>query len=180
MRVLIILLFALAECLGQSLKQPEKTCEIDGFEKLKVKELGKLLLGQWEYEYSYIDDSCFHIDNLGDLSTSYFFKKSNVGAIKFKYPKLYSFGKDKLLFGLICSHNKNPFGARTYPLVNTIAKDSSIVRITHYVEGNGVGKGYSYFLESVGQEKLVLRNERSYSLGAKRGIGIRHVYMKKP
>jgi len=137
MKALMILLLALVECSGQSLKQVKNSaCEIDDFENLNVKELDKLLLGEWEYKYSYVNDTCFHIDNLGDVPVSCSFKKSNIEVIKSEYPKLYSFGKDKLLFGLTCSHEKKPFGATTYPLVNTIAKDSSMARVTHYVEGN--------------------------------------------
>lgn len=179
MKVLIILLFAVIDCSGQSIEQMNNTCKTDGFEKLDVIKLDSLLLGKWEYKYSYVDDTCFHIANLGDLSVSYSFDKADIEVMKSKYPKLYSFGEDKLLFGLMCSNDKKPFGKITYPIINTVAKDSNMVRITHYVEGNGVGKGYSYFLESVEQENLVLRNERSYSLGMNRVKGVRHVYVKQ-
>lgn len=178
MKILMVLLLALVECSGQSLKQVDNTCQRDGFEKLNIKELDNLLLGKWEYKYSYLHDTCFHLDDLGDLSVSYFFKNADIEVMKSKYPKLYSFGEGKPLFGLICSHDKKPFGETTYPLVNTAAKDSSMVRVTHYVKGNGVGKGYSYFLESVDREKLVLRNERSYNLGTRKVTGVRHVYVK--
>ena len=167
-------------CTGHSLAQANNTvCETDGFEQLSVKDLDSLLLGEWEYKYSFMNDTCFHIENLGDIPRSFSFEKASITVLKSEYPKLYSFGQGRLLFGLTCSHEKKPFGETTYPIVDTVARDSTMVRVTHYVEGNGVGKGYSYFLESVDQEQLVLRNERQYHVGAKEVTGLRHVYVRK-
>lgn len=179
MKILMIFLLALVDCSGQSLEQASNVCKTDDFGKLNVQKLDSLLLGNWEYQYSFVGDTCFYIANLGDLSVRYSFEKMDIEEIKSKYPKLYSFGNNKLLFGLICSHDKNPFGETTYPLVDGVAKDSSMVHVTHYIEGNGVGKGYSYFLESINSDTLVLFNERYYDLEEIKITGVRHVYIKQ-
>ena len=54
-----------------------------------------------------------------------------------------------------------------------------MVHVTHYIEGNGVGKGYSYFLESINSDTLVLFNERYYDLEEIKITGVRHVYIKQ-
>ena len=165
---------------GQLFGQVSDTCKTRDFEKINVKNVESLLLGKWKYSYSYIDDTCFHIADLGDqLSVNFSFEKADIKMMKLKYPRLYSHRKDRLLSGLVCyTERKTPRGT-TYPIAVVIAKDGSFIKIVHHVQGNGVGKAYSYYLRSIEQEKLVVTNETYYSLGLKQVAGVRHVYIRQ-
>lgn len=174
----IILFLVLSSfCFGQTLPLKNgKECKTTGYVELEFDNITKKILGNWVYSYSYFEDSCFYISNLGDLSNNYSFNLFDTNTIRFNLPKLYSFGTGKLLFGLVSFHEDKPFGKKTYPLVNNY--EINFLRITHYV-GNSLGKAYSYFLESIDSNNLVLYNERYYELNGKKKTGVRHVYLKQ-
>lgn len=177
MKSLLFTLLVLTNC-SVRLPSSHNACKTSGFPKLNLEIIDEIILGEWEYLYSYKEDTCFVIIDLGDLSKIYDFKKTDGSKIKGNYPNLYQFGNDKLLFGIISKHTIKPFGETSYPLINQISKDSSLVRVTHYLPENGTGKGYSYFIESISNDTLVIFNERRYKIGEKRMTGVRHIYLK--
>lgn len=174
-----ILIAVLMGCSNQAIKQTKSECKTIHNMKLSIETLKKDLIGEWNYNYSYKNDTCFQISKLGDLSRTFEFQTTNIDLIQTNYPKMYSFAKDKLLFGLLSYHEDKPFGNNSsYPLLNTISRDRTFVRITHYLGVDGVAKNYSYFIESVSNDTLILFNERNYHIGTNRISGIRHVYLK--
>lgn len=155
-----------------------KDCSSTHVLKIPLKNLNDELLGMWNYHYSYKNDTCFQIAKLGDLSRRFEFKPTNEDSMQMTYPKLYSFAKDKTLFGLISTHEKVSSSDCSYPLVNYISKDSTFARITHYVCGNRIGKSYSYHLRSLSNDTLIISNQRNYNIDAKKMSGVRHIYFR--
>lgn len=174
-----ILIFLLIIGCNNQLSKKVKDCNPTVELQLPINSLKNDLLGVWNYRYSYKNDTCFQISQLGDLPRKFEFAISNKDSMKITYLMLYNFAKEKLLFGLISFHEEKPFGNSSYPLVNTISKDSSLIRITHYVEGSSLGKGYSYFMTSLSKDTLVLKNERNYHVDEKKITGVEHVYTKE-
>lgn len=84
-----------------------------------------------------------------------------------------------MLFGITCRHDLKPSGEIFHPLVNVVAKDSSMLRISHYSSENGVGARYSYFLKELNKNALTIINERNYKIGTKKITGVRHVYVRR-
>ncbi len=176
----LIILYALALVACQSIKQkPVDSCKTEFIAKLDIKHLHTQLIGDWDYAYSFIDDTCFSISDLGDLPSLLKFHQSDRHLLEEKFPRLVEFGTGKTLFGLRCEHEQTARFPYTYPIVNRIAKDSSNAKITHYAPENGTGNTYSYFLEYLHSKKLVIRNERYYQIGEKRRAGVQHVFIKK-
>jgi hypothetical protein len=154
-------------------------CKTDTFEKVVPEQLPSKLIGKWIYSYSYYEDTCFSLPNLRDLSRTYTFKMEDTSMVKKNLPKFYAFAKKNVLFGLISYHEKAPWGkASSRPLVSTYDKSIAVYQITHYV-GNGPGKTYNYFLESVNADTLVIRNPIYYHIGTKDVSTVRHVYSKQ-
>ena len=181
-RLLIILFYLnIGNCSDSLLVNSENSCQTTNFDTLELRVLGEMLLGNWHYEYSFYKDSCFPISDLGDLSSKYRFEKSDTNLIKSEFPKLYSFGRNKLLFGLISTHEDKQGEKKTYPMVNSVGTidNQTCASVTHYIMGNGVGKSDTYYLESVNSDTLVIRNMRYYDIGNRKLAGVNHVYLKQ-
>lgn len=175
--IILIILFNINVCSGQQLPlNKQNDCKTSGFSELKLDNVSVKLLGSWVYNYSYYEDTCFFLTDLGDLSNNYSFKKADTSLIRSTLPKLYSFGYGKMLFGLVSYHDSKPFGVKSYVIANN--NSLNFIRITHYV-GNGPGKAYTYLLESINRDTLVISNERYYNLEGRKIASVRHVYMRQ-
>ncbi len=178
MKTLIVILLSLITFSIDGIRVTKK-CQTSDFSKINVKSLDSLLIGTWRYNYSFVNDTCFHIPILGDLPQMLSFEKGDEGLLKKEYPRLYEFGKNKLLNDLISSHDAKPFGSESYPLVNGISTDSSVIKITHYLKENGLAKGYSYYIEGMDTSALVVKNERTYTINGVKKNGVKHVYTRE-
>ena len=169
-------------CSNAQLLSEKQVCKTDKVESLKLETINEDLLGDWDYEYSYYDDTCFVLDTLGDLSFHYQFKKKNKEEIKKESPKIYSFGEGKYLFGLISYHDSKPFGNMSYPIsiMEKTYKSQTYIKVCHYTGyGSVLNKGYNYTIKSVYLDTLVLINERYYNINGLNKSGINHVYLKR-
>ena len=132
--------------------------------------------GTWNYSYSFKNDSCFVLNDLLSLSKSFTFRDTNnINQIKEKYPRLYTIGKDKLLFGMICYVSKK--NSYSYPLVNTVSKDTTTLLVTHYGILGGT-YGEDYFIKKITKDTMVISNKTLYNIGSKKISNIYHVYLK--
>ena len=178
---LLKFLFGMNVCFGQLHLIDENSCQTNDFDTLDWENISTRLLGDWVYSYSYYEDSCFYLSELKVLSKSYSFKIGDTSIIRSTLPKLFNFGYGKPLFGLESSHEAAPFGDKSYPIANSSlenAKKLNFLFITHYV-GNGPGKAYTYRLNSVSNDTLVISNRVYYNLGERKVAGVMHVYFKR-